>query len=187
MNEIYFMVDIEADGPIPGPFSMLNFGCVAMDIKGRELGEYTANLLELEGARNHPDTMKWWEGYPEVWKSIRENPEDPAKVMVLFNRWIDGLCRDHKATPVMVSFPATYDHMWLYWYSHHLVKTCRFSFAGLDVKSAAWYAMGCKNFKHSTKRNFPKSWFKGAVKHTHHGLDDARRLGTIFKNMVAER
>jgi hypothetical protein len=31
MNNKYIMVDIESDGPVPGDFSMIAFGAVALD------------------------------------------------------------------------------------------------------------------------------------------------------------
>lgn len=48
--EIYVSTDVESDGPIPGPNSMLSFGSVALDAEGTLHGEYSANLLELRGA-----------------------------------------------------------------------------------------------------------------------------------------
>jgi len=39
-KEIYVSIDIEADGPIPGPYSMLSIGAVAFTPEGEEVGEY---------------------------------------------------------------------------------------------------------------------------------------------------
>lgn len=48
--EIYVSVDIEADGPIPGPHSMLSIGAVAYNEAGDEVAHYSANLETLEDA-----------------------------------------------------------------------------------------------------------------------------------------
>ncbi len=48
--EIYVSTDVETDGPIPGPNSMLSFGSAAYS-RGKELlGTFSANLETLSGA-----------------------------------------------------------------------------------------------------------------------------------------
>ena len=49
-REVYVSTDIEADGPIPGPHSMLSFGSVAFDDAGNELSTFARNLETLPGA-----------------------------------------------------------------------------------------------------------------------------------------
>ena len=73
MMEIYVSTDVEADGPIPGPHSMLRLGSAAFHADGTELGTYSANLELLPGACGHPDTMKWWKKKPEAWATCRED------------------------------------------------------------------------------------------------------------------
>ena len=46
--------DVEADGPIPGPNSMLSFGSAAYTADETLLGTFTANLLTLPGATADP-------------------------------------------------------------------------------------------------------------------------------------
>jgi hypothetical protein len=59
-NEIYVSTDVEADGPIPGPNSMLSFGSAAYT-GGKELiGTFSANLETLTGATADPKTAEWW-------------------------------------------------------------------------------------------------------------------------------
>jgi hypothetical protein len=53
-KEIYVSTDVEADGPIPGPNSMLSFGSAAY-AGGKELiGTFSANLETLPGATADP-------------------------------------------------------------------------------------------------------------------------------------
>ncbi len=53
-KEIYVSTDVEADGPIPGPNSMLSFGSAAYT-GGKELiGTFSANLETLPGATQRP-------------------------------------------------------------------------------------------------------------------------------------
>ena len=41
----YVVCDIEADGPIPGPHSMLSLGAVAVNKNGKQLGAFEINFL----------------------------------------------------------------------------------------------------------------------------------------------
>ena len=76
--EIYVSTDVEADGPIPGPHSMLSFGSAAFQADGTLLDTFSANLETLEGAAGDPKTMAWWEGQPEAWAACRKDLEAPA-------------------------------------------------------------------------------------------------------------
>ena len=50
MAEVYVSTDVEADGPIPGPHSMLSFGSAAYLPDKKLVGTFSANLETLEGA-----------------------------------------------------------------------------------------------------------------------------------------
>lgn len=67
--EIYVSTDIETDGPIPGPNSMLSFASAAFLADKTLVSTFTANLEALPEANGDPDTMKWWEGQPEAWNA----------------------------------------------------------------------------------------------------------------------
>ncbi len=72
-NEIYVSTDAEADGPIPGPNSMLSFGSAAYT-GGKELiGTFSANLETLPGATADPKAAEWWAQQPEAWAACRQN------------------------------------------------------------------------------------------------------------------
>lgn len=60
-NEIYVSVDVESDGPIPGPNSMLSFGAAAFRLDdrwpyGTRISTFSANLEMLEYASSDPKT-----------------------------------------------------------------------------------------------------------------------------------
>jgi hypothetical protein len=59
MNEIYISTDVEADGPIPGPNSMLSFASAAYLPDKTLVSTFAANLELLPGAAGDPRTMKW--------------------------------------------------------------------------------------------------------------------------------
>ena len=58
--ELYVSLDVEADGPCPGIFSMLSFGMAAFTIEKHLVGTFTRNLVTLPGAREDQRTMTWW-------------------------------------------------------------------------------------------------------------------------------
>lgn len=81
MYEIYVSTDVEADGPIPGPNSMLSFGSAAYWPNKTLVGTFTANLETLLGAEGDPKTMAWWRSKPDAWKACRQNLEAPETTM----------------------------------------------------------------------------------------------------------
>src|SRR5437868_15115664 len=91
MPEIYVSTDVETDGPIPGPHSMLSFGSAAYRADKALVGTFTANLTTLPGATGHPETMAWWKTKPDAWAACRANARDPAQVMPEYVRWLKAL------------------------------------------------------------------------------------------------
>ena len=69
--EIYVSTDVEADGPIPGPHSMLSFASAAYTADKELIGTFSANLETLDGASPHPIQAAWWKTQPEAWAACR--------------------------------------------------------------------------------------------------------------------
>jgi hypothetical protein len=180
-HEIYVSTDVEADGPIPGPHSMLSFGSAAYGADKTLHATFQANLETLPGASGHPETMEWWEQRPKAWGACRENPEPPEAVMPRYVRWLDSL----PGRPVFVGYPAAYDFLFVYWYLIRFAGRSPFSHSALDIKTFAMVLLGT-DYRDSTKRRMPKRWFD-PLPHTHHALDDAIEQGALFVNMLAER
>jgi hypothetical protein len=179
--ELYFSVDVETDGPIPGPNSMLSFGCVVLDEKGVERGTFEANLELLEGASPDLGTAAWWKTQPEAWAACRKNLENPELVMKRFCGWVDAF-KDKGHKPVMVCFPAGFDFLFMYWYMMRFAKHSPFSFSCIDMKTYAMALLGT-SYRGSSKRSWPKHWFPN-LPHTHVAIDDAREQVLTFINML---
>jgi hypothetical protein len=176
--EIYVSTDIEADGPIPGPYSMLSFASAAYMADKILVDTYYANLETLPGATQHPDTMRWWEGHPKAWEASRQDTRPAEQVMPEYVDWIKRL----PGKPVFVAHPATYDFMFMYWYLIRFVGESPFGQTALDMKTLAMGLLGLE-FHQATKGNMPDDWFDPA-KHTHIALDDAMEQGELFCNML---
>lgn len=180
-NEIYVSTDIETDGPIPGPHSMLSFASVAFDSYGNEIGRFSRNLETLHGAVGDPETMKWWETQQVAREHCRTNTVNPKQAMIDYVCWLKAL----PGKPVFVAYPAGFDWTFVYWYLIFFAKESPFGFQSLDVKS---YAMAVLRlpFTKTSKKTMPSSWFPKDVLHTHIAIDDAKEQGIVFMRAMLE-
>jgi hypothetical protein len=110
--EVYVSTDVEADGPIPGPNSMLSFGSAAYRADKILVSTFEANLVTLHSAQGDPKTMAWWQTQPEAWAACRENLTTPEEAMPRYLAWLKAL----PGKPVFVAYPAAYDFLFVYWY-----------------------------------------------------------------------
>lgn len=194
-KEIYISTDIEADGKIPGPNSMLSFASAAFLLDGPSLATaafverglsiklvstFSANLKTLPDSKPDPSTMKWWEENKDAYAATRVDTQEPVVAMLKYVEWIKSL--NH--TPVFVGYPAGFDFIFVYWYLINFTGDSPFSFSALDIKTYASAMLKC-GYREATKRNFPKRWFSNH-KHNHIALDDAIEQGYMFMNMLKE-
>jgi hypothetical protein len=179
MKEIYVSTDVETDGRIPGPHSMLSLGSAAYWPDKTLVATFEVNLETLPGATGNPDTMAWWETHPEAWAACRESLVAPEVAMANYLAWLKGL----PGKPVFVGYPAAFDFMFVNWYLVRFTGESPFSHAALDLKSFAMALLGT-DFRETAKRRMPKAWF-GDLPHTHKALDDALEQGILFCNMLA--
>ena len=180
-DEIYISTDIEADGPIPGPNSMLSFASAAYRADKTLVGTFTRNLTTLPAAAPDPKTEAWWKSQPEAWATCRKDLCEPRAAMNDYVAWLGEL----PGRPVFVGYPASYDFLFVYWYLMRFAGESPFSHAALDIKTFAMSLLGTR-YRDATKRNMPKRWFD-ELPHTHVALDDALGQGALFCNMLRER
>ena len=177
--EIYVSTDVETDGPIPGPNSMLSFGSAAYTRDKKLVDTFYANLEILPGSAGDPKTMAWWQGFPEAWATCRQDQQKPEEVMQRYTTWLLGL----PGKTVFVGCPAPWDFMFIYWYLIRFTGKSPFSHSALDIKTYAMALLGTP-FRESTKRRMPKHWFEPGLPHTHNALADALEQGALFCNML---
>ncbi|MCS4503190.1 hypothetical protein KBTX_01034 [wastewater metagenome] len=178
-TEIYCSTDIETDGPAPGLHSMLSFGTAAYTADGALLATYSANLVRLADAVEHPDTIAWWRTQPEAWAACRAEPRPPETVMPGYAAWLKAL----PGRPVFVGYPASFDFAFVNHYLHRFHGSNPFGFAALDIKSYAMAVLG-ESFTRTTRARMPAHWFAD-LPHTHVALDDAIEQGTLFCSLLA--
>jgi hypothetical protein len=180
MPEIYVSTDIETDGPIPGPYSMLSIGSAAYSADKELLDTFSANLETLPGAGTHPSNMGFWATQPVAWAACRRDLEAPEAAMRRYLAWLKTL----PGTPVFVAWPAGFDFAFVNWYLIRYTDQRPFMHNAIDMKTYAMAALG-KDFSATTKDTIPKRWFDD-LPHTHIALEDAIEQGALFCNMLKD-
>lgn len=173
-KERYISVDIEADGPIPGDYSMLSLGaCVVGNLNTafyRELKPISKKFIPEAVAVSGLDRNR-----------LIRTGTDPLDAMQAFAQWLD-ICCGKTARPVFVAFNATFDWMFVHWYFIHFLGKNPFGISGWDIK--AYYAgiTRAKRWSDTSKKRMDKS-FLSSRPHTHNALDDAKEQAEIFMRL----
>ncbi len=152
-----FIVDIEADGPAPGLYSMVSLGCVRVD---RELKTTFKATFAPIAEQWVPDAL----AISQITRHQHLAYPDPAAGMAAFG---DFLKAQSTGRPVFVSDNPAFDWQWVNYYFHRYVGENPFGYsarrigdlyAGLTGDFAA--ANGWKTLRRT--------------EHTHDPVDDAR-------------
>ncbi len=182
LTDIYISTDVDADGPIPGVYSMLSLGAAAFTLDKGLVGTFSVNLETLPDATAHEDTMDWWSTQPEAWSACREDLHHPLFAMKSYVAWV----KNFSQKPVFVAYPVGFDFTFVYWYMIRFVGESPFRHSAIDIRSYAMGMLNKKEYRKSTKRYMPKRWFSADTPHTHKALDDAIEQGVLFCNMLTE-
>jgi hypothetical protein len=150
----YVMVDVEADGPIPGDFSMISFGAIVVEPK----------LDRVCSGQLRPISENWVPEALAVSGFTREHTlafPDPKEGMQKFATWLGTL----GTRPIFVADNNGFDWMFVCWYFHHFLGSNPFGFSSQNLGSLykGLVKDARASFKHLRK-----------TKHTHDPIDDAR-------------
>lgn len=152
----FIMVDVEADGPCPGMYSMVSFGAVVVRpglkdtfyacTQPLEDASWDANALAVSGV-SRGDHL----AYPH-----------PAIAMEDFRSW---LFRVSQRQHMFVSDNNGFDWQWINWYFWKFCNSNPFGHSSTNLGSLYKGIVRdtFKNFKHLRK-----------TKHSHHPVDDAK-------------
>lgn len=179
--DIYISVDIEADGPIPGIYSMLSFGlAVAARFDGKELSP------------THPEDQTFYRELrpisdlfvPDALKvshldraSLFEKGMLPDQGMMEAKSWIMKVAGQSR--PVLVGFPIVFDWLFFYWYMERFAQGSPIDHSSaLDMKTM--YQMKARvPLSLAGKEHLPP-FLQSRRVHTHNALDDAIEQAEIF-------
>ncbi|MER5931076.1 exonuclease [Streptomyces sp. NPDC002054] len=189
---LYISVDIEADGPIPGPYSMISLGAA---VAGRQDAEgYTAADPEQDTFYRELRPISE-EFVPEALAvsgldrdRLRTEGADPAAAMREFSAWVRevsaGSGAGAGAQPVMCGYPASYDWTFLYWYLIRFTGESPFGHSGcLDMKTL-YATKAALPLRAVAKGTMPRHLLSRR-RHTHHALDDAIEQAELMSNLMA--
>jgi hypothetical protein len=158
------MTDIESDGPCPGLYSMVSFGCVIVE----------PGLSRTFYGQCRPISDDW---IPEALAVSGHSREEcmgfdrPEEVMVKFKKWIESNAgmRKRRGRQVVdaqfISDNNGFDWQFINYYFHKYCKENPFGFSSQNQGSLykGMEKTMFKSFKHLRK-----------TKHTHHPVDDAK-------------
>ena len=150
----WIMVDVEADGPIPGDYSMVSIGAVKVE----------PSLSKTFYAELKPISEKWVPEALSVCHFTREQTEsfeNPHDTMQRFALWLEKECGSHL---FFISDNSGFDWQFTNWYFHHFLGVNPFGFGSTDLLSLynGLVKDMYQNFKHLRK-----------TVHSHNALQDA--------------
>lgn len=206
VKELYISVDVEADGNIPGDYSMTALGAVIAGYRTTD-GELVKFDVTAKENRFYSEIRPISENWvPEAMavglfagfgkeaalndptgalrrKYILQHGEDPKRAMTRFAVWLDRIKQEHNGAVIFAAYPLGFDWMWTYWY------LCKFSeltspfghSRHVDIKTL--YAEKANTLiTRSVKSNFPKK-LRSKLPHTHLAIDDAAEQGELLMNI----
>ena len=150
----FIMVDVEADGPIPGDYSMIAFGAVNV----------APGLKKTFYGRIKPISDAWIPQALQVAGFTRAETlafDEPPHVMAAFRDWIASVSKDR---PIFISDNNGFDWQFINWYFHHFLGDNPFGHSSANLGSL---------YKGLQKDVFVNFKHLRQTAHTHHPLDDA--------------
>lgn len=184
---LYISVDIEADGPIPGPYSMLSLGAAVAGMQDgagftaadpeertfyRELRPISEDFVPEALAVSGLDRAR-----------LTAEGAEPAVALAEFAAWVREVGAGAGAQPVMCGYPASYDWTFLYWYLVRFTGSSPFGHSGcLDMKTL-YAAKARLPLRAVAKGTMPRELLSRR-RHTHHALDDAIEQAELLANLM---
>lgn len=165
----YIMVDIEADGPVPGLYSMVSFGAVLV----------APGLDRTFYGQCRPISEKWIPQALAVSGHTREETltfPTPTETMTAFAAWL-GQVNPKGKRPMFVSDNNGFDWQFVNYYFHAFAGDNPFGFSSTNLGSL---------YKGMQKDVFVNFKHLRRTKHTHHPVDDARGNAEALLAMKAQ-
>ncbi|WP_200959587.1 exonuclease [Bosea sp. Root670] len=183
--DFYFSADIETDGPIPGPFSMLSFALVYAGSFDGENFQRPSAYDKIFYSELRPISNSFEQEALAVNGIDRDRlvhfGSDPSAIMTEASRWVKHVAGN--ARPILVAYPVSFDWAWLYWYfTNFSADGSPFGHSQcFDIKTAL--AVKAKTTIANSGRSKVPSSLASRRPHTHHAIDDAVEQAEIFANI----
>lgn len=151
----HIVVDVEADGPAPGPYSMVCFGAVYLD----------AGLENTFYGKCFPISDVWLPDALSISGISREEHltfPDPKTTMTEFAIWLDAVAPGRR---VFWADNNGFDWSFINYYFHVYYGSNPFGFSSQNINSL---------YKGAEKDLFKSFKHLRVTKHTHNPVDDAK-------------
>lgn len=164
---MFIMVDVEADGPVPGKYSMIELGAVAVE----------SNIDRVFHRKLRPISEEFDPESLSITGYSREETlhfEDPKIVMMDFEKWINDV---EPRRPMFISDNNGFDWMFVCWYFHNFLDRNPFGFSSQNLNSL--YKGLTRNLRGSFKhlRKTP---------HDHNPVNDAKGNAEALLSLIRE-
>lgn len=149
------VVDVEADGPVPGMYSMVSFGAVILD----------RDLETTFYGQCRPISEKWIPESLAISGHTREETMEfphPSETMTAFAEWIE---ENGDQRNVFWADNNGFDFAFINYYFHRFRGKNPFGWSSQNINSL---------YKGVTKSKYSKIGHLRKTKHTHHPVDDAK-------------
>jgi Exonuclease len=186
-GEVYISVDVEADGPIPGAYSLASLGACVAAVRAPD------GRVEIIDPDQHtfyrelrPISEKWNDDALAISGLTRahltETGAEPPVAITEFVDWVDEVAASFQAKPVFAAYPLGFDWQFAYYYMVMYAGRSPFGHAAhFDMKTA--YAVHARvGVREATKSNMPPALL-GSRKHTHNALDDAKGQADLLAGL----
>lgn len=173
-TEVFFSVDIEAAGPVPGEYSMLSLGaCV--------VGKAECNFYKEFAPTSEKFLTEAMAVSKLDFNLLKSSGSKPEHGMLEFKEWILHHSKD--CLPVFVGFNAPFDWSFVNYYFHLYLGENPFGFSALDTKALFMGATGSS--WDDTRSSRIKKVLGIESDLNHHALDDAIAQAELFERVLA--
>ncbi len=162
---MYIMVDVEADGPIPGKYSMIELGAVAVE----------PGLNRLFHAKLRPISDEYVPEALAITGYTREQTlqfDEPIRAMTDFENWIRSVDPER---PMFISDNNGFDWMFVCWYFHKILGRNPFGHSSQNLNSL---------YKGLTRNLFGSFKHLRKTPHDHKPVNDAKGNAEALLAMI---
>jgi DNA polymerase III epsilon subunit-like protein len=153
----FIIVDVEADGPIPGKYSIVSFGAVVLN---EELDQTFYGKVKPISVHWRPDALS----VSGVSRDEHEHFEEPALVFEDFEAWLRNHAGDR---PVFISDNLAFDWQWINFYFHTYLERNPFGFSGRRIGDLYCGMKMNTSLNHEWKKRYRRT------RHDHNPVNDA--------------
>jgi DNA polymerase III epsilon subunit-like protein len=180
-RELYVCVDVEPDGHVPGPSSIVALGACAAALRDDggvvhpldpDAEEHAFYAVLRPISDRYVEKALRATGFQRA--VLERDGRPPEEALPEFAAWIDGLADEHDALPVLAAYPLGFVWSFTQYYLHEFAGRSPFGqSAHYDLKSA-YAALAGSAVRDAIKRRMPSALLGPKDSKTHHALDDAK-------------